>query len=124
MRAYCGYAAFCGRNAGHRGPHGGFRRTASPSPQPASEGGTLAPMNLRCLAEYALHGDYRAAADCMGMAYQSYKNRMCSSFAEMGVHSAAEAMYALGWIVLPAGTYHAEGEPRDPGHHRPGPEPA
>ena len=58
----------------------------------------LTPGETRYLAEYAVHGDQRRVAECLGRSVSTVKNSLRDIHAKTGTTSSVEAMYRLGWI--------------------------
>ena len=60
----------------------------------------LTPGETRYLAEYAVHGDQRRVAECLGRSVSTVKNSLRDIHAKTGTTSSVEAMYRLGWIKV------------------------
>ena len=108
----CGFWSRCGRPAGHRGHHGGWRSGVAATAADVTEhdadaedrlGVELTARQLQVLAEVLVHGTTIAAADCLGISVQTTKNHVTSVIARTGANSARQAAVALGWVHFPAG---------------------
>ena len=113
---YCGFRASCGRPAGHRGQHGGWRTgvVSAQPPEPGTlVGRELAPMHLRVVVEMLLHGDQAEAAACIGISHQTLKNHTTEVLRRTGAPSMIAVPYLLGWIRPPLGTFHVEARTAD-----------
>lgn len=69
-------------------------------------GSSLSPREIQCVAETFIHGDHAAAAACIGIGLQTFKNHISYALQRTGSCSVKQAAYLLGWITLPPGTYH------------------
>jgi len=115
----CGFQAFCGRPAHHRGHHGGWRtRVAAVAKQPVvyrdddgvKLGTELGPQELRVVAELVIHGGQKQVAECLGLSYHSVRSHVSKIISKTGADSSYQLPYILGWINLPQGTYHVDEE--------------
>jgi len=107
----CGFAATCGRAAGHSGHHGGWRsgikaQAADPvmhhgRGRDVAFGSELGPADLKVLTEFVHHANIKQAAACIGMAVQTFKNHMAIVHQRIGSTNVVEACTALGWLVVP-----------------------
>lgn len=91
----CGFASTCGRPAGHRGHHGGWKAT---SPDGTKR---LGPAQTRAIVEYLRHGDHTAAAECSGISLHTHKTYVSRAIEATGATSAAQVPVLMGWIYLP-----------------------
>lgn len=110
MAEPCAFIAACGRPSGHRGHHGGWRshlaRTGPVErawPATAHLGEELTPRQMQLIAEYAVHGSYKDAAACVGIAEQTMKNHVATAFARTGAVSVGHLPFVLGWLSIPRG---------------------
>ena len=103
----CGVRAYCGRPAGHRGHHGGWRSgVAVIATDPTIREQPLGELTLRqvqVVAESLVHGRYADVASCLGIAEQTVKNHAASALAKTGAASMTQLAMTLGWVTLPSG---------------------
>ena len=110
----CGFAAYCGRPAKHRGHHGGWRthvHAVAPIPvvrdsQIGGVGQEIPAQSLRVLAETLTHGSEKEAAACLGLSYQTVKNHVMTVLSRTGAASYGNAAVVLGWVTFPRGVTH------------------
>lgn len=51
--------------------------------------------------EYLIHGEQKAAAECMGVTMQTFKNHIGAALGRTGAKSVGHIPYVLGWLVIP-----------------------
>lgn len=61
----------------------------------------LSPRERAVLAAYARHGSTKEAADALGIAPSTVRNRMTDAYTKLGVDNAIAAFRRLGWLVPP-----------------------
>lgn len=100
IEAACGFAGTCGRWAGHRGHHGGWR-AGGPRPDlhaitgTAQPGDQLTQRETEVLAEYAFHGSYKDTGACLGIAEQTARNHGFAVLVKVDVGSMIQALVII-----------------------------
>lgn len=108
-RQPCAFVAACGRPIGHRGHHGGWRTHLARLGSVVRHsdrgrlGEELSPRQLQLVAEYAVHGSYKDAAACVGIAEQTMKNHVTAALTKTGAVSVGHVPFVLGWVSFPRG---------------------
>lgn len=98
-REVCRVTGRCGRPAGHRGHHGGWR-TDTPEHR-------LSPRELEVLRTYADRVSVTEVADALGIAPRTVMVHLEHAYRKLGVEglgygAPVEAFKVLGWLVVPA----------------------
>jgi DNA-binding NarL/FixJ family response regulator len=116
----CGFRAFCGRPADHRGHHGGWRSkiravTTSDYQLDCNHGvsthdfgAELTPWEVRVLAEIVEHGLWGPAAVCLDRSKQTVKNHVAIIHEKTGAHTTIDSLRNLGWLLVPVGAGHSK----------------
>jgi DNA-binding CsgD family transcriptional regulator len=100
----CGVVRYCGRDAAHRGQHGGFRRlgTTQSGPRPLHARGTLlTPQEYRVVRLLGLGYTWTAVCDEVGISHYTLSKHVLSAKQKYGATSMPELYAALGWLEVP-----------------------
>lgn len=69
--------------------------------RPDLYGKPVSPREFKVLAEVAVHGSNRIAADCIGISEQTVKNHLSAAYCKLGVGAITSALEVLGWLRIP-----------------------
>jgi DNA-binding CsgD family transcriptional regulator len=100
----CGVVRYCGRNADHRGQHGGFRRlgtTQSGPRQLHARGTLLTPQEYRVVRLTALGDTWTTVCIEAGISRTTLSKHLTAAKDKYRVVSMPELYAALGWLEVP-----------------------
>lgn len=61
----------------------------------------LTARETQVLAEVAMHGAVKSAAECVGISYQTVKNHLSAVYKKLGVGTVTMALSQTGWLNVP-----------------------